>query len=375
MRIDTALLLAVGLCDAFQAPASSARSHMWDARPPLVKLLTQCQTVRETASVGGYDEDYALFLDQKQLRSAVQACPIYQDLSKSGMERIVQACQPVSCNSTLFSKGDPGDALYFVKSGTVTLESESSILGVCREGDYFGELSLLFEAPRAATATCDNAELWMLSQADFQGVLVDLNLKGSALSLVKSDMQYASYVEKQDLFRKVEKCLIFDDLNRVELDPLVDRMTKVEIDGDVFRQGDIGDAMYLVEAGTFEFVVADGRGKEKVVGVADGDGFFGELALLFDQPRAVTVRSVGPGVLWKIEKEDFDKALEGFSLADKGMKLLQQKYEETSLLQTLRKMSLSEVVDVMKLQSRPKKKNVSLHSTLSTLVTGMFAIA
>ena len=370
MRIVALLLLAVRFCGAFQTPLRSAR---YPARQTGSSRLAKL-VLRQSASEDEAD-DYALFLDQKQLRSAVQACPIFQGLSKSNMERVVQACQPVTCNSTLFSKADPGDAMYFVKSGTVTLQADSTIFNVCKEGDYFGELSLLFEAPRAATAVCDDAKLWKLSQVDFQGILKDLNLKGSALSLVESEEQYASYLEKQDLFRKVEKCLIFADVERVDLDPLVDRITKVDIDGEVFRQGDIGDAMYFVESGKFEFVVTDDRGNEKVVGDIEGEGFFGELALLFDQPRALTVRSVGPGVLWKISKDDFNEALDGFSLGEKGLKLLQQKYEEKSLFRTLSKMTMNEIVDIVKLQSRPKKKNVSWHSTLSTFVTGMFAIA
>ncbi len=59
---------------------------------------------------------------------------------------------------TLFSYGDPGDSLYVVKSGMVELwvknkTGEKVILEVSGPGDFFGEISLLDEGPRNATAT------------------------------------------------------------------------------------------------------------------------------------------------------------------------------------------------------------------------------
>jgi uncharacterized membrane protein len=59
--------------------------------------------------------------------------------------------------ATLFHAGEPGDALYIVRSGEIELyikdtAGQKIVLNVAQEGDFFGELALLDEGPRTATA-------------------------------------------------------------------------------------------------------------------------------------------------------------------------------------------------------------------------------
>jgi len=58
----------------------------------------------------------------------------------------------------IFHKDDPGSMLYILKSGQVKIttsspEGEEVILAILKEGDFFGELSLLDGKPRSASAT------------------------------------------------------------------------------------------------------------------------------------------------------------------------------------------------------------------------------
>ncbi|KAG9290078.1 hypothetical protein G9A89_010384 [Geosiphon pyriformis] len=68
----------------------------------------------------------------------------------------------------------------------------------------------------------------------------------------------------------------------------------------VIRQGDEGDNFYVVNHGMFEILVDD----RKVVTVADG-GSFGELALMYNNPRAATVRATTDGTLWAVDRQTF----------------------------------------------------------------------
>jgi len=59
--------------------------------------------------------------------------------------------------SALFNYGDPGDSLYIVRSGEVEIyfkndTGERIVLETAREGDFFGEISLLDGGPRTASA-------------------------------------------------------------------------------------------------------------------------------------------------------------------------------------------------------------------------------
>lgn len=55
---------------------------------------------------------------------------------------------------------------------------------------------------------------------------------------------------------------------------------------------------YFFTSGTFSIVVSNDDGTEKEVGKYVGSGSFGELALMYNMPRAATVRAITKGSLW-----------------------------------------------------------------------------
>src|SRR5689334_23836729 len=73
---------------------------------------------------------------------------------------------------TLFHAGEPGDALFVVRSGSIELfikdtAGQKIVLTVAEAGDLFGELSLLDSGPRTATATAlTETELLVLDRDD-----------------------------------------------------------------------------------------------------------------------------------------------------------------------------------------------------------------
>ena len=78
----------------------------------------------------------------------------------------------VKKGDTLFQFGDPGDSLYVVRKGEMELfvkdhTGEKIVLAVAKPGDMFGELSLLDNGPRTATALAlDDTELLVLDRGD-----------------------------------------------------------------------------------------------------------------------------------------------------------------------------------------------------------------
>jgi glucose-6-phosphate 1-dehydrogenase len=73
----------------------------------------------------------------------------------------------------------------------------------------------------------------------------------------------------------------------------------------VVREGEHGDKMYVICRGRVE--VLDRSGKQ--LGTLGEGEFFGELAMLFSQPRTATVRALTPCDLFVLGKEDFERAL------------------------------------------------------------------
>jgi hypothetical protein len=74
----------------------------------------------------------------------------------------------------------------------------------------------------------------------------------------------------------------------------------------IFRAGQYGHNMYFISRGTVEIIAPDGS--TVLTTLTDGQ-FFGELALLFSQPRTASVRSVDYCDLYTLDKDTFDHVL------------------------------------------------------------------
>ena len=73
-------------------------------------------------------------------------------------------------------------------------------------------------------------------------------------------------------------------------------------DGEVIvRQGDMGDCMYVVQAGAVEVVQNDGNGERRLALLRPGD-FFGEMAIFARAERSATVRALGGAKVLRLDK-------------------------------------------------------------------------
>lgn len=56
-------------------------------------------------------------------------------------------------------EGDSGDEMYIILQGKVSIEVGDIIVGEMGSGDFFGEMSLIDNAPRSATVTAQETTL------------------------------------------------------------------------------------------------------------------------------------------------------------------------------------------------------------------------
>ncbi|HOD40212.1 MAG: Sporulation initiation inhibitor protein Soj [Spirochaetes bacterium ADurb.BinA120] len=107
--------------------------------------------------------------------------PIFSSLNDSHVEKIKEIVEEISMpkGASIFKQGDFGDAFYIVISGKVKIskieDGEDKTLAVLKEGEFFGEMALLEEAPRSASASCaDDCKLYKITQKNF-GYIMLLN--------------------------------------------------------------------------------------------------------------------------------------------------------------------------------------------------------
>lgn len=90
---------------------------------------------------------------------ALKTVPFFSILSEDEAEELAERLIPrrFSPGQIIFHLGDPGGLLYIITSGKVkiahtTPDGQEALLAILGNGDFFGELALLDEAPRSATA-------------------------------------------------------------------------------------------------------------------------------------------------------------------------------------------------------------------------------
>jgi HEAT repeat protein len=92
---------------------------------------------------------------------------------------------------------------------------------------------------------------------------------------------------------------------------LTKRLAKGEI---AVREGDPGDALYLVFHGELAVIKAMGTGQEVTLGRIGKDDFFGEMALIDSEPRSATVIAESDTVLFVFGAEDFIKLIKEYPI-------------------------------------------------------------
>ena len=80
----------------------------------------------------------------------------------------------VAENETIFKQGDPGDSLYVILDGKVSVHDSNRLLNYLGERDVFGEMALLDPEPRLASVTAvEPTRLFRLDQAPFYELMAE----------------------------------------------------------------------------------------------------------------------------------------------------------------------------------------------------------
>jgi CRP/FNR family cyclic AMP-dependent transcriptional regulator len=95
--------------------------------------------------------------------SVLRKHQFFADLEPEAFEQLCRYAKHTTLKrgATLFAKGDPGNSLYAVISGTVKMsisspDGRSAILNIIEPGEIFGEIALLDGGARSADAIANS---------------------------------------------------------------------------------------------------------------------------------------------------------------------------------------------------------------------------
>lgn len=109
------------------------------------------------------------------IRQLLTTNSLFRDLADEVIGKIAELAvtRELAAGQILFSKGDPGDALYGVISGRIRISAgapsgKEVVLNTIEAGEVFGEIALLDGRPRTADAVAAvNSELMRIQRRDF----------------------------------------------------------------------------------------------------------------------------------------------------------------------------------------------------------------
>ncbi|KAL9184858.1 hypothetical protein ACHAXT_002635 [Thalassiosira profunda] len=218
---------------------------------------------------------------------------VFNTLDETELNTLVNAFENHEAESgdRIITQGETGGHFYILRSGRVAFVVDGHEVGRAVPGNSFGELALLYNAPRAATcvAVDGKAGLWRVDQVTFRKLL--------AAHTIQNDNQ------TKDILRRVP---FLSDLDDEFLHRIASALTTVYYDaGDkIFERGSEGSVFYVIREGKVEYEHRK-RGI-KVLGPGD---YFGEQAIVKNQPRKADATAKRDTIALALSREVFETVL------------------------------------------------------------------
>jgi len=132
-------------------------------------------------------------------------------------------------------------------------------------------------------------------------------------STIKLEQMVVKPKSEEDVVRlkkAVENIMLFSGMNDKQQTSLFDLMFELQVKkGDlVISQGENGDVLFVVESGTYSAYLR-AKGEEAVQKYESGQ-LFGELALMYNTPRAATIMCDKPGRLFGLSRRSYEQIMQ-----------------------------------------------------------------
>mmetsp|Transcript_1690 Transcript_1690/g.2667 ORF Transcript_1690/g.2667 Transcript_1690/m.2667 type:complete len:402 (-) Transcript_1690:194-1399(-) len=238
----------------------------------------------------------------QNLLNVVAKSPLLRALDDEQKDMIVKAFSgPImkKADEDIIVQGEIGDVFYLLEEGAVDVYISKGgdpqvKVHSYKPGDAFGELAIMYNAPRAATCRAQtDSKLWQLDRVSFKCIVV------------------AAAMQKRETYRGfLTKVPILSSLNEMEVMTLADSLAEEKYaEGDIIcKQGEEGNYFYIIKSGVAVcYIDKDGVDTE-VARLTEGQ-YFGEVALLTAKPRQATVKAAEALQVLAIDRATFTRVM------------------------------------------------------------------
>lgn len=210
--------------------------------------------------------------EASRINQILQKNVLFEHLDENQLKILQHAMFHVETNldDIIIQQGDDGDNFYIIENGTVDVyiesnEDPSKLVASYADGDSFGELAIMYNAPRAATCIAKSrVKLWALDRSSFKVIMMKT-------SMTKRN-KYKAFLEKIP---------ILSQLTQVELLVMVDSLTEETFEDEavICNEGESGDRFFIVKEGTAICSKVVGDNVSKEVARLSSGSYFGEVRI------------------------------------------------------------------------------------------------
>ncbi|KAK9817313.1 hypothetical protein WJX72_012521 [[Myrmecia] bisecta] len=233
------------------------------------------------------------------LERAVEGNLLFESLASPARQAIFGSMTAlmVRAGTNIITQGDTDASKFYVlERGTCDVYVDTQPLGTAKKvhtyasGSGFGELALLYSAPRAATVTAiTDCKLWVMDRNVYKAISSTYQA-----NLAREKRVLLDAVAMLSMLSDDHKAMVADALEAVEF-------TEGQV---VFQEGDVGSKFYIIKDGNFRV----SRGEQLLEQLSTGH-FFGEKALIRNDTRVADVTAESYSVCYVLDRKAFDDLL------------------------------------------------------------------
>lgn len=177
----------------------------------------------------------------KRITNKVNQSFMFSALNEKDLKTVIDAMEERSFKKgeTVIKQGEDGEVLFLLETGKLDcfkrIQEKDTFLKNYLPGEAFGELALLYNAPRAATIIAtEDSKMWSLDRSTFNHIVKDASVK------------------RREMYEKFLKSVeILKSIDNYEINQISDALKSSKYNkGDmIIKKDDIGEEFYILESG------------------------------------------------------------------------------------------------------------------------------
>ena len=166
-------------------------------------------------------------------------------------------------NTEIFHQNSVGFYFYIIKEGEAQLKYSENNIKIFKNWDYFGEIALLHQTKRLATATTITKTLfYVLSRESFKRIIGNLNFKN-----FEQNKKFIESVPILNFLDSTEKSILCQKIIQ----------NKFNKNFPIVKEGEIANSIYIIKSGEVNIVK-----NNEIIRILKSGDYFGEFGILIE---------------------------------------------------------------------------------------------